>query len=68
MIKKIFFGDTNTLTEAAHDAYLNERIILGVLGIIIVVLGVYPQPLLNLGNSFVDVLMNNVNVANLIVK
>jgi len=68
MIKKIFFGSTNTLTETAHDAYLNERIILGVLVIIIVVLGVYPQPLLNLGNSFVDVLMNNVNVANLIVK
>lgn len=68
MIKKIFFGDTNAITEKAHDAFLNERVVLGILALIIVVLGVYPQPLLNLGNSFVDVLMKDVNVANLIVK
>jgi NADH-quinone oxidoreductase subunit M len=68
MIKKIFFGNTNTITEQAHDAYLNEKVVLGILAVIIVVLGVYPQPLLNLGNSFVDVLMKEVNVANLIVK
>ena len=68
MIKKIFFGNTNTITENAHDAFLNERIVLGILAVIIVVLGVYPQPLLDLGNSFVDSLMKNVKVANLIVK
>jgi NADH-quinone oxidoreductase subunit M len=68
MIQKIFFGNTNTLTETTHDAYGNERLVLSVLVILIVVLGVYPQPLLNLGNSFVDVLMKQVNVANLIIR
>lgn len=68
MIQKIFYGNTNTLTQNTHDAYGNEKLILGVLVIVIVVLGVYPQPLLNLGSSFVDGLLKDVNVANLIVK
>jgi NADH-quinone oxidoreductase subunit M len=68
MIQKIFFGKTNTLTENTHDAFTNERIALSVLVIIIVVLGVYPQPLLDVGNRFVEGLMKDVNVANLIIK
>jgi NADH-quinone oxidoreductase subunit M len=68
MIKKIFFGNTNTLTEAAHDIYLNEKVILSALAIVIIVLGVYPQPLLDIGNGFVDGLTRLVNVANVIVK
>jgi NADH-quinone oxidoreductase subunit M len=68
MIKKIFFGNTNTVTEGAHDAFLNERFVLGALVIIIILLGVYPQPLLNLGNGFIDGLSKNVNVANVMIK
>jgi NADH-quinone oxidoreductase subunit M len=68
MIKKIFFGNTNILTEAAHDIYLNEKVILSALAIVIIVLGVYPQPLLDIGNGFVDGLTRLVNVANVIVK
>jgi NADH-quinone oxidoreductase subunit M len=68
MIQKIFYGSTNTLTERTHDAYVNERLVLSVLVILIVVLGVYPQPLLDLGNRFVEGLMKDVNVANLIIK
>jgi NADH-quinone oxidoreductase subunit M len=68
MIQKIFFGNTNTLTETTHDAYFNERLVLGVLVAIIIVLGVYPQPVLNLGNSFVEGLMKEVNLANLMIK
>jgi len=68
MIKKIFFGNTNALTERTHDAYMNERFVLGFLVIIIVVLGVYPQPLLDLGNGFIDSLSKTVNVANVMIK
>jgi NADH-quinone oxidoreductase subunit M len=68
MIKKVFFGNTNTLTEKAHDAYFNERFVLGALVILIIVLGVYPQPLLNLGSGFVESLSKNVNVANVMIK
>jgi NADH-quinone oxidoreductase subunit M len=68
MIKKVFFGNTNTITEGAHDAWFNERFVLGALVILIIVLGVYPQPLLNLGNGFIESLSKNVNVANVMIK
>jgi NADH-quinone oxidoreductase subunit M len=68
MIQKIFYGNTNTLTGRTHDIYFNERLVLGVLVIVIVVLGVYPQPLLDLGNRFVEVLMKDVNIANVTIR
>jgi NADH-quinone oxidoreductase subunit M len=63
MIQKIFFGNTNTITERGHDIYLNERVVLGVLVVVIVALGVYPQPVLNLGSDFVTNLMRSVRLA-----
>lgn len=68
MIQKIFYGNTNTLTETTHDASFNEKAILSFLVILIVVLGVYPQPLLDLGNRFVEVLMKDVNIANVTIR
>jgi NADH-quinone oxidoreductase subunit M len=68
MIQKIFYGNTNALTETTHDASFNEKAILSVLVILIVVLGVYPQPLLDLGNRFVELLMKDVNIANVTIR
>ena len=68
MIQKLFYGSTNAITEKAHDVYINERVALGVIVLLVVVFGVYPQPLLNLTNGFVDVLFNKINVAHLFVK
>jgi NADH-quinone oxidoreductase subunit M len=68
MIQKIFYANTNTLTETTHDASFNEKAILSVLVVVIIVLGVYPQPLLDLGNRFVEVLMKDVNIANVTIR
>jgi len=74
MIQRVFYGNTNTLTAAAHDIRINERVALGSIVLIIVVFGVYPQPLLDLTNGFVDGLLKEVGlvkettVANLTVK
>jgi NADH-quinone oxidoreductase subunit M len=54
MIQKVFFGATNTLTDATTDIHVNERIALGVVVLLILVFGIYPQPLLNLTDGFVD--------------
>jgi NADH-quinone oxidoreductase subunit M len=67
MIQKVFYGTTNTLTEKAYDLHGNERFALGVIVLLIVVFGVYPQPLLNLTNGFVDGLLNKINVSHLFV-
>jgi NADH-quinone oxidoreductase subunit M len=68
MIQKIFFGNTNSLTEATRDIASNERIALGIIVLLIVVFGVYPQPLLQLTNGFVDVILKEADVANHLVK
>ena len=48
MIQKVFFGNTNALTENAKDIKWNEKAILAVIVIMIVVVGVFPQPALEL--------------------
>jgi len=64
MIQKVFYGPLNNVTAAAHDLSLVERLALGIIVLLIVIYGVYPQPLLNLANSFVEGLFRTINVAN----
>jgi NADH-quinone oxidoreductase subunit M len=54
MIQKVFLGGTNALTEKAKDIQWNEKIILGAIVILIVVIGIYPQPVLELTKTTVD--------------
>jgi NADH-quinone oxidoreductase subunit M len=68
MIQKVFFGPTNALTERTHDIFTNERLSLALIVVLIVAIGVYPQPMLNLTDGFVGSLLKEVNIANLITK
>lgn len=47
MIRKVFYGEVNALTQNAKDISLNEKLVLGVIVLIIFILGVYPQLMLN---------------------
>jgi len=47
MIQRVFYGGTNALTERGVDIKMNERFVLVVLVVIIVVVGVYPRPVLD---------------------
>lgn len=58
MIQKIFFGNTNSVTAGAKDIVLNEKLVLGILVVMIVVIGVYPKPLLELTQPTVDAILN----------
>jgi NADH-quinone oxidoreductase subunit M len=64
MIQKIFFGNTNTITESARDIYTVERVALIAVVLVILVFGIYPQPLLNMTEGFVTELLRYINVAN----
>jgi NADH-quinone oxidoreductase subunit M len=66
MIQKVFFGNTNALTEQSHDIHVNEKAALCIIVMLIVIFGVYPQPLLNLTNDFVENILKEANVANLV--
>src|SRR5258705_10679275 len=47
MIRKVFYGNTNSLTAVVQDIRLNEKVALGIIVLLIFWMGVYPQALLN---------------------
>ena len=59
MIQKIFYGNTVSITANAHDAKNNVQWILIVLVVVVLVLGVYPQPLINLTKDTVNTILIN---------
>ncbi|MDR3715758.1 MAG: NADH-quinone oxidoreductase subunit M [Puia sp.] len=63
MIQKVFFGNTNTLTEKAKDLYPNEKFVLIVIVVLIVLIGVYPKPVLDLTKETVDTLLTKMATA-----
>ena len=48
MVQKVFYGEMNALTATMKDISLNQAVVLGVIVIFIFVLGVYPQPVIEL--------------------
>ncbi len=60
MIQKIFYGNTVALTEKAYDSSFNINVALIILVIVVIVFGVYPQPMLNLTQSGVNTLITKI--------
>lgn len=54
MIRKVFYGNTNELTEKAYDISWNAKLALGIVVIFIFWLGFYPQALLNETSALTD--------------
>ncbi|HEX6915319.1 MAG TPA: NADH-quinone oxidoreductase subunit M [Chitinophagaceae bacterium] len=57
MIQKIFFGSTTLLTAQAGEAKKNVQWMLAIVAVIIIVLGVYPQPMIRLTEDSVNALL-----------
>src|SRR5882757_6456154 len=60
MIQRVFFGNTNALTEKARDIRLNEKIVLAAIVVLIVVIGVYPKPMLNITKETVEMIITKI--------
>lgn len=58
MVQKVFFGNTNTVTENAVEISGNVKWILIVLVLLIIILGVYPQPVFNLTGDTIKTIFN----------
>ena len=54
MIQKIFYGEINHHTQMVTDISWNEKLILGIIVCIIFIVGVYPQPLIELTKNAVE--------------
>ena len=68
MIQKVIYGNTNSLTETGTDIGINEKFVLGVIVILILVAGVYPQPFLELTKDTTNFIIKEANVLPLIKK
>jgi NADH-quinone oxidoreductase subunit M len=61
MVQKVFYGQTNALTAKTTDIRFNERFVLAVIVLLIVAMGVYPQPVFELTRSTVDLILTKMN-------
>lgn len=68
MAKKIFLGETNTLTEKGTDISFNEIAILSIIAVTIIVSGLYPQHLLGSFEEITNSIIKNSDVLPLIKK
>jgi NADH-quinone oxidoreductase subunit M len=57
MVQKILFGETNSLTANATDISGNVKLVLALLVIAVIVLGVYPQPMIDLAKDTVSAVL-----------
>jgi NADH-quinone oxidoreductase subunit M len=62
MVQKVIYGNTNTLTETGTDIDYNEKLVLGILVIMIIAIGVYPQGFLQLTKDTTNLILNESNI------
>jgi len=60
MYKSVMQGETNALTATFTDITGSEKLVLAIICILIIVLGVYPQPILHLSQASVDKLLQSI--------
>lgn len=58
MIQKVFFGNTNTLTADATDIKFNEKLVLALLVVLIILIGVFPKPMIDMTHGTVDAIFS----------
>ncbi|TAL49916.1 MAG: NADH-quinone oxidoreductase subunit M [Chitinophagaceae bacterium] len=68
MVQKVLYGNTSSLTAQATDIRFNEKLILGVLLMVILVMGIYPQPLLDLTQGVSDFILKKSDISHLFKK
>lgn len=66
MIQKVIYGNTNSLTAKGMDLNRNERVILSVIVVVILVAGVYPKPFLQVTSGLVDALLKQSEISTIL--
>jgi len=62
MIQRVFYGPTNALTEKAVDIRISEKMVLGFIVLLILIVGIYPEPFFRLTQGAVDTLLSKMYV------
>jgi NADH-quinone oxidoreductase subunit M len=62
MYKKVMQGETNALTATFTDINGSETVVLSIICALIIIIGVYPQPILHISEAAVKELVHSVNI------
>ena len=61
MIKNVFYGNTNQLTEKFREITINQRVILAVIVVLVFMVGVFPGPMFQMVEQATDVLFKRIS-------
>jgi NADH-quinone oxidoreductase subunit M len=61
MIQKLFFGPVNALTAVGRDIRLDEKLALAAIVVLILIVGIYPAPVINLTHEAVEAVLAKMN-------
>jgi len=62
MVQKVLYGNTSMLTQSATDIRLHEKLVLSVIVLLILVVGIYPQPFLDIAKDTTHLILDESNV------
>jgi len=68
MYKKVMQGETNALTATFTDISGSETLVLSIICALIIVIGIYPHPILHISDAAVKELVHSVNIKTYQVK
>jgi NADH-quinone oxidoreductase subunit M len=60
IIQKVFYGNAVSVADAVKDISWNEKFILGLIVCLIFIIGIYPQPIIDLTKDAVTVLVTRI--------
>jgi len=61
MIKNVFYGNTNQVTEKFREITIDQRVILAVIVVLVFMVGVFPGPMFQLVEQATDVLFKRIS-------
>ena len=62
MIRKVAYGEVNELTANVSDISINGKLALGIIVVLILAAGIYPQPILDLTSGSTDSLVDKFDI------
>jgi NADH-quinone oxidoreductase subunit M len=68
MIRKVFYGQTNSVTMAGYSIRFNEKLALAIIVVFVFVIGVYPKIFLNITRETSEFILQKADVTNLFIK
>ena len=65
MIRKVFYGETNSLTAVGYSIRFNEKIALMIIVVLVFVIGVYPKTFLNITQETSEFILKKADISTL---